>query len=233
LTRKGSRRTPADPRHPGSGLAAYHAKRNFARTPEPRGGTPQTSGGSAFVVQKHAATRLHYDFRLAIGGVLKSWAVPRGPSLDPADKRLAMQTEDHPLEYGSFEGVIPQGEYGSGTVIVWDSGTWTPTGDPEAALRAGVLKFTLAGEKLRGGWALIRLRGRDRRDATGHTWLLVKERDTHARPASELSITDARPESVLSGRRLEAVAPTNRRTRTARPSAAKPRGQSLPTAPRR
>jgi bifunctional non-homologous end joining protein LigD len=165
-----------------------------------------------FVVQKHDASRLHYDFRLEIDGVLKSWAVPKGPSLDPADKRLAIQTEDHPLEYGSFEGVIPEGEYGGGTVLLWDRGTWTPVGDPAAALRAGLLKFTLAGERLHGGFSLVRLRGPSRRDADGRSWLLVKERDQHARPARELDITAARPESVLSGRVLAEIARDKNRT---------------------
>jgi bifunctional non-homologous end joining protein LigD len=172
------------------------------------------------VVQKHAASRLHYDFRLEIDRVLVSWAVPKGPSLDPADKRLAMRTEDHPLEYGGFEGIIPAGEYGGGTVLVWDRGTWIPAGDPVAGLREGRLKFTLAGEKLRGGWTLVRLRGRDRRDADGRTWLLIKERDEHARPTTELSITEARPESVLSGRGLEDIAraanPTEHPSRAAK-----------------
>jgi bifunctional non-homologous end joining protein LigD len=164
------------------------------------------------VVQKHAASRLHYDFRLEIGGVLASWAVPKGPSLDPADKRLAMQTEDHPLEYGGFEGTIPAGEYGGGTVLVWDRGTWMPAGDPVTGLREGRLKFALAGEKLHGGWTLVRLRGRDRRDADGRSWLLIKERDEHARSATELGLTEARPESVLSGRRLEDIAQASDRT---------------------
>jgi bifunctional non-homologous end joining protein LigD len=146
-------------------------------------------------------------------GVLKSWAIPKGPSLDPADKRLAMQTEDHPLEYGGFEGVIPEGEYGGGTVLLWDRGVWRPESDAAAGLRAGRLKFTLAGEKLHGGWTLIRLRGRDRRDADGRrSWLLIKERDEHARPSGELNLTEARPESVLSGRGLEEIARAADRT---------------------
>ena len=159
-----------------------------------------------FVIQKHDATRLHYDFRLEIDGVLKSWAIPRGPSLDPADKRLAMRTEDHPLEYGSFEGIIPEGEYGGGPVLLWDRGTWTPVGDPAAGLRSGELKFTLEGEKLHGGWALIRIRGRTPRDREGRTWLLVKERDRYAGRVGASPITDTRPESVASGRRIEQIA---------------------------
>ena len=193
-------------RRRGSALALYHAKRDFARTPEPHGVVPPKRSGSLFVIQKHDATRLHYDFRLEIDGVLKSWAVPRGPSLDPADKRLAMRTEDHPVEYGSFEGTIPEGEYGGGPVLLWDRGTWTPVGDPAAGLRSGELKFTLEGEKLHGGWALVRIKGRTQRDREGRTWLLVKERDRYAKRAGVSSITDTRPESVVSGRCLEQIA---------------------------
>lgn len=170
------------------------------------------------MIQKHDATRLHYDFRLEIHGVLTSWAIPRGPSLDPADKRLAMQTEDHPLEYGSFEGVIPEGEYGGGPVLLWDRGTWTPVGDPAAGLRAGELKFTLNGEKLHGGWALIRIRDRTRRNQSRRTWLLVKERDAYARPGDKVSIINARPESVASGRRIEEIGKPPDRTRRSRRS---------------
>jgi bifunctional non-homologous end joining protein LigD len=229
------------PRRDGA-LAQYHAKRDFRRTPEPPGASRPSRSGSSFVIQKHDATRLHYDFRLEIGGVLKSWAVPKGPSLDPADKRLAMQTEDHPLEYGGFEGVIPEGEYGGGPVLLWDRGTFTPSGDPGTALRAGTLKFTLSGQKLHGGWALIRMRGRDRRDASGRTWLLVKERDAHARPAGAAAITDTRPESVLSGRRIEEIASasdrvwrSNRRgahARRARSRSVDPPRPARPSAPR-
>jgi bifunctional non-homologous end joining protein LigD len=199
--RAAARTVPAEP-----ALARYHAKRDFAKTPEPRGDAVRKRSGSTFVVQKHSASRLHYDFRLEIDGVLKSWAIPKGPSLCPGDKRLAMETEDHPIEYGRFEGVIPEGEYGGGAVLLWDRGTYAPAGDPAAAARAGRLKFTLAGEKLRGGFSLVRIRGRDRRDAAGRTWLLVKERDEHARPASEPSLTETRPESVVSGRRVEEIA---------------------------
>src|SRR5512141_844982 len=135
-------------------LARYRAKRKFGRTPEPEG--QERRDGRAqrplvFVVQKHAASHLHYDFRLELDGTLKSWAVPKGPSLDPADKRLAMHVEDHPLEYGDFEGVIPEKQYGAGPVALWDRGTWTPAGDPRRGYREGHLKFVLAGNKLRGG----------------------------------------------------------------------------------
>jgi len=141
------------------GLETYRAKRDFRRTPEPRGARIERSArGGAFVVQKHLARQLHYDFRLELEGVLVSWAVPKGPSLDPADKRLAMHVEDHPLEYADFEGIIPEGEYGGGTVMVWDTGRWVPRGDPVAGYRDGHLKFTLQGQKLEGNWSLIRTR---------------------------------------------------------------------------
>ena len=143
------------------GLREYHRKRDFAITPEPKGAEPKASGRS-YCIQKHAATRLHYDFRLEMEGVLKSWAVPKGPSLDPADKRLAMQTEDHPIEYGDFEGIIPKGQYGGGTVLLWDRGTWEPLEDPHQGLRKGALKFRLDGEKLQGKWTLVKIKGRDR-----------------------------------------------------------------------
>ena len=188
------------------GLREYHRKRDFAITPEPRGGeVPEREGARSFVVQKHAATRLHYDFRLEMEGVLKSWAVPKGPSCDPADKRLAMQTEDHPVEYGDFEGIIPAGEYGGGTVVLWDQGTWEPVEDPHKGLRAGSLKFRLNGTKLQGRWALVKIKGRDPRDDE-KTWLLIKEKDEFVRPSGEWSVVDARPESVTTGRTLEEIA---------------------------
>lgn len=181
-------------------LRPYRAKRRFARTPEPSGAEAPAAQGAVFVVQKHAARRLHYDLRLEIGGVLKSWAVPEGPCLDPKVRRFAKQTEDHPLAYAGFEGVIPQGEYGGGEMIVWDRGAWaTPADDIAAALAKGELKFRLAGEKLSGGWMLKRL-------PKGHgDWLLIKERDPAARPLEEYDIRAARPESVLSGRTVEAL----------------------------
>jgi bifunctional non-homologous end joining protein LigD len=189
-------------------LREYRRKRDFAQTPEPAGGavpTPRT-GERMFVIQKHAATRLHYDFRLELEGTLKSWAVPKGPSLDPADKRLAMHVEDHPLEYATFEGIIPKGEYGGGTVVLWDRGTWEPEGDPHKGYHSGNLKFALHGEKLRGSWALVRIRGgRDPRD-DGRSWLLIKHGDAEARPAKSGSIVEARPESVATGRTLEQIA---------------------------
>src|SRR5438270_3559849 len=141
-------------------LERYRQKRDFRITPEPKGKVGKRgAGGLRFVVQKHAATRLHYDFRLELNGVLLSWAVPKGPSLDPGDKRLAMHVEDHPLEYGDFEGVIPPKQYGSGPVLLWDRGTWVPEGDAEESYKKGRLKFTLEGEKLRGSWTLVRSHG--------------------------------------------------------------------------
>src|SRR5262245_14033084 len=192
------------------GLREYRRKRNFKATPEPAGETSpapgRRSGPRAFVIQKHVASRLHYDFRLELEGTLKSWAVPKGPSLDPADKRLAMQVEDHPLEYGDFEGTIPKGEYGGGTVMVWDRGTWEPDGDPHKGYRDGNLKFVLAGRKLHGGWALVRIRGRQRGDADGRSWLLIKERDRAARSGGSARVVEAKPKSVASGRTLDQIA---------------------------
>jgi bifunctional non-homologous end joining protein LigD len=181
-------------------LEDYRKKRDFSKTPEPPG-EAQAPGGFSYCIQKHAASRLHYDFRLELDGVLLSWAVPKGPSLDPRDKRLAMRVEDHPVEYGSFEGVIPEGEYGAGAVVLWDRGTWTPVVDPGSALKKGQLKFVLHGQKLGGKWALVKIKGDDPK-----AWLLVKDRDEHARPAAELDIVSARPESVVSGRGLAEIA---------------------------
>jgi bifunctional non-homologous end joining protein LigD len=185
-------------------LNTYWAKRDFGLTPEPRGkARARKSQGWSYVIQKHAASHLHYDFRLELDGVLLSWAVPKGPSLDPADKRLAMQTEDHPIEYGDFEGIIPKGQYGGGTVMLWDRGTWTPEGDPREGLRKGRLKFTLDGEKLSGGWILVRTRGRNG-DDDGRAWLLMKDRDEDA--TSSASIVEEAPDSVATGRSLDEIA---------------------------
>jgi bifunctional non-homologous end joining protein LigD len=180
-------------------LEEYKRKRNFARTPEPSGDkTPKKEPEKSalfFCVQKHLASQLHYDFRLEWNGVLLSWAVPKGPSLNPADKRLAMQTEDHPFEYGTFEGVIPEG-YGAGIVMLWDRGTWTPQSqDVDASLRKGDLKFTLDGFKLKGSWVLVRTGGRyaGRSGAPDRSWLLIKHRDEWAGP---IDITTFAPHSV-------------------------------------
>ncbi len=180
-------------------LEEYKKKRDFSKTPEPPG-EKRPAGGFSYCIQKHAASRLHYDFRLEWEGVLVSWAVPKGPSLDPRDKRFAAKVEDHPVEYGDFEGVIPQGEYGGGTVVLWDRGTWKPAVDPKLALQKGELKFQLHGEKLVGKWALVRLKDDPK------AWLLVKDRDEHARSQEDYDIVSARPESVATGRGLAEVA---------------------------
>ena len=189
-------------------LTKYQEKRRFGVTPEPSGDTvkaaPKKKAVSlAFVVQKHRATQLHYDFRLELHGVLLSWAVPKGPSLDPSVKRLAMQVEDHPIEYASFEGVIPEGEYGGGTVMVWDNGTWEPEQpDPDAALAKGDFKFTLYGKKLHGSWVLVRTRGFG--GSSGKpSWLLIKHRDQYA---SQRDIAEEEPLSIVTGRSLQQIA---------------------------
>src|SRR6266576_2698594 len=181
-------------------LETYRRKRNFKKTAEPVGKKrARSSTDLSFVVQKHAASRLHYDFRLEMGGVLASWAVPKGPSLNPKERRLAVEVEDHPMEYGDFEGTIPQGEYGAGSVIVWDHGRWTPEGDPIEDRRKGRLKFHLNGEKLKGGWTLIRMKPRGRNDDKNN-WLLIKERDQNA---GKTDIVSAQPQSVKSGKTIE------------------------------
>jgi bifunctional non-homologous end joining protein LigD len=184
-------------------LQTYRAKRNFAVTPEPRGGRAKKTGNQ-YVIQKHAARRLHYDLRLEFDGVMKSWAVTRGPSLVPGEKRLAVQTEDHPIEYNAFEGTIPQGEYGGGTVLIWDRGTWQPEGDPHAGFKKGHLAFTLAGEKLNGAWHLVRLKGR--RGETKSNWLLIKSNDDYARTERQPDILEEMPNSVVTGRSIPEIA---------------------------
>jgi len=160
-------------------LATYRRKRDFEATPEPRGKIARGKG-HAFFVQKHDATRLHFDFRLELDGVLKSWAVTRGPSLDPKQKRLAVRVEDHPLDYGDFEGTIPKGQYGGGTVMLWDQGTWEPDGDPHEGLKKGKLSFTLNGKRLKGGFALVRMRQDRSGTSKRENWLLIKEKDEEA-----------------------------------------------------
>ena len=189
-------------------LDRYKQRRNFRISPEPSGkslaGAPPKRD-LLYVIQKHRASQLHYDFRLEFKGVLLSWAVPKGPSLDPSVKRLAMQVEDHPLEYGSFEGVIPEGEYGGGTVMVWDNGEWVPeVDDVSAALQKGDLKFTLHGKKLHGSWVLVRTRGFGSKP--DKSWLLIKHRD---RFASTEDITVSQPRSVISKRMLADIACEN------------------------
>ncbi len=185
-------------------LAEYRRKRRFAVTPEPSGRVARRRGRLAFVVQKHRASQLHYDFRLEWNGVLLSWAVPKGPSLDPSVRRLAMPTEDHPLDYAGFEGIIPEGEYGGGTVMVWDRGSWEPEEpDVDAALARGALKFALRGKKLRGSWILVRSsRGGGSAEARA-PWFLLKARDEHA---SRSEITRREPRSALSNRLLAGIA---------------------------
>jgi bifunctional non-homologous end joining protein LigD len=185
-------------------LKEYKKKRRFEVTPEPVGKEHPGRGNSLlYLIQKHQATSLHYDFRLEWDGVLLSWAVPKGPSLDPSVKRLAMQVEDHPLEYGDFEGVIPAGEYGGGTVMLWDNGTWSPeVPDVTAALHNGDLKFTLHGQKLKGSWVLVRTRGLGKAPSRS-AWLLIKHRDQFA---STTDIMTEMPESVSSHRLLAEIA---------------------------
>ena len=178
-------------------LTEYKKKRKFDKTPEPGPEKKRTKSGRMFVIQKHRATALHYDFRLEADGVLKSWAVPKGPSLDPKVKRLAMQVEDHPVDYAKFEGVIPEGEYGGGTVMVWDYGTYKPedTTNVSEALRKGELKFSLNGQKLKGSWVLVRTRERQ--------WLLLKHRDYYT---TEEEVTELAPVSILTRRTLAEIA---------------------------
>src|SRR3989337_2602919 len=182
-------------------LATYKAKRDFGKTPEPKAKRERAKGNS-FVIQKHAARRTHFDFRLEHDGVLKSWAVTRGPSLDPAQKRLAVVTEDHPLGYGGCEGVIPKGEYGGGPVMIWDEGTWEPIGDPDEGLAKGDLKFRLHGTRLKGDWVLVRMK-KDRTGGKRANWLLIKKRDDYAGDGSEP--TQDFDTSVKSGRSMDQI----------------------------
>jgi bifunctional non-homologous end joining protein LigD len=187
-------------------LKEYRKKRDFSETTEPSGANKlweKRDGSLIYVVQKHMASNLHYDFRLEWRGVLLSWAMPKGPSLDPAVKRLAMQTEDHPIEYSNFEGVIPAGQYGAGTVMLWDKGTWQPeSADVDSSLRKGENKFTLQGKKLKGSWVLVRTRGFGKNPARS-TWLLIKHRDQYA---STKDVTQEEPRSVASQRLLADIA---------------------------
>ena len=190
-------------------LKDYKSKRNFTKTREPSGDAPpsQKSPRGSFLIQKHDATRLHYDFRIELDGVLKSWAVTRGPSNNPEDKRLAVRVEDHPLEYGAFEGTIPEGEYGGGTVMLWDRGTWEPIGDPHEGIEKGDLKMRIFGERLKGEYVLVHMKGRDtkRREAPPReNWLLIKHRDSHARDKDTLTTRFVR--SVATGRDLKQIA---------------------------
>jgi len=198
-------------------LKTYRQKRDFSKTAEPSGEKAARRKARAlrFVVQKHDATRLHYDFRLELDGVLKSWAVTKGPSTNPADKRLAVRVEDHPLDYGGFEGTIPEGQYGGGTVMLWDEGTWEPVGDPHAGLADGDLKFRLHGKRMRGEWVLVHMRGRDSKTRHGkrENWLLIKHRDAYASEGDGL--TDTFTTSVETGRDLAGIARGNKPRRKA------------------
>jgi bifunctional non-homologous end joining protein LigD len=201
-------RKPAPPK-----LGEYRSKRDFSKTAEPEGGTAARAGTLRFVIQKHAARQVHFDLRLELDGVMKSWAVPKGPSLDPSVKRLAMEVEDHPIEYNTFEGTIPQGEYGGGTVMLWDRGTYIP--DPampagandEAAVQSGYdrgdLKVVLHGERMRGSWVLVRTRFGAGRSSAKPSWLLIKHRDAFAQPGSDV-VADAIT-SVESGRTMDEI----------------------------
>jgi bifunctional non-homologous end joining protein LigD len=191
----------------GKKLSEYRARRDFTKTAEPIGkSTIQPAEYPRFVVQKHDATRLHYDLRLEVDGVFKSWAVTRGPSLDPSDKRLAIEVEDHPLDYGDFEGTIPKGEYGGGTVMLWDRGFWMPEGEKSGStmLREGELKFIVAGEKLKGSWVLVRMSG-DRYGGARTNWLLIKHRDKWARAKTQGDVLK-KDRSVASGRTMAQIA---------------------------
>ncbi len=185
-------------------LATYRTKRQFEKTPEPEGTRGKSSLGGLYVIHEHDATRLHYDLRLEHDGVLLSWAVTRGPSLDPEEKRLAVQVEDHPIDYGAFEGTIPEGNYGAGTVSQWDRGRWIPEGDPAAGLKRGRLNFHLEGEKLKGGWHLVRMvrRPKEKRDS----WLLIKSKDQYAISGAKGEVTKTAMKSVKTGRTLAEIA---------------------------
>lgn len=190
-------------------LQEYNAKRRFGDTPEPEGRVAP-AGGLSFVVQKHDATRLHWDFRLEWGGVLLSWAVTKGPSADPSEKRLAVRTEDHPLDYGGFEGTIPEGNYGAGTVMLWDRGTWEPLHDVDEGLASGKLHFVLHGGRMRGGWALVRMRGKPKEKR--ENWLLIKERDAEATEDAE-GLVREHVTSVTTGLGMEGIAAGGSATR--------------------
>jgi bifunctional non-homologous end joining protein LigD len=188
-------------------LKKYRTMRDFSDTPEPSGkSATKKIKQPIFVIQKHAASHLHYDFRLEMEGVLKSWAVPKGPSYDPGTKRLAMMTEDHPYDYAGFEGVIPAGNYGAGNVIIWDNGTWEfiePGDDPVKALKSGKLTFRMYGKKMFGEWALVRIGGRGRSGDKGNEWLLLKHRDEFAN--EKIDVTELAPRSIVSNKTVEEI----------------------------
>jgi bifunctional non-homologous end joining protein LigD len=192
-------------------LRVYRAKRDFSLTPEPSGEAAGATSGNGYIIQKHAARRLHYDFRLELDGVLLSWAVPKGPSLVPTERRLAVRTEDHPVDYADFEGVIPAGEYGGGTVMLWDQGTWAPEGDPREGLRKGRLTFELHGVRLTGRWHLVRTRF-ERHGDDADNWLLFKGRDDVARDSGAPELVETELTSVTTGRSMDAIAEARDRT---------------------
>ena len=209
-------------------LAEYRRKRDFGRSAEPRGESrtrARREDAGRYVIQKHHASREHFDLRLEVDGVMKSWAVPKGPSRDPAEKRLAVQVEDHPIEYNSFEGTIPEGEYGAGTVMIWDRGRYVPEGDMDAmrhGLEEGKVSFRLDGERLEGGWTLIRMKGRGR---DGRQWLLLKQKDGLEVPHDDLADKDVA--SVASGRRMTQIA-SGRRAARHRSSVRAPKSRRHP-----
>jgi bifunctional non-homologous end joining protein LigD len=218
-----------------SALDRYHGKRDFKKTAEPRGEAPRASaksaGGLRYLIQKHAARRLHYDFRLELDGTLKSWAVTKGPSLDPGDKRLAVHVEDHPLEYGSFEGTIPQGQYGGGTVMLWDEGTWEPVGDAEASYKKGRLTFILHGKRLKGEWHLVRMGGRANADNKRDNWLLIKAHDQYANEKNGNQALEKFMTSAVSDRSMEAIAKGKKQWTSKEIAQKAPKAKRAPKAP--
>jgi len=200
-------------------LKKYRSMRDFGDTPEPSGGKPKKTKLPIFVIQKHAATRLHYDFRLEMEGVLKSWAVPKGPSYDPTVKRLAMMTEDHPYDYAAFEGVIPAGNYGGGNVIIWDNGTWelVEPEDPVEGIKSGKLAFRMYGKKMFGEWALVKIKGRP--GSKGNEWLLLKHRDAFANV--DIDVTELAPRSIISNLTVEEIGASKRTWQSNRPASGK------------
>src|SRR5689334_18537714 len=203
-------------------LKKYRSMRDFAATPEPSGGKPKKAKLPIFVIQKHHATAMHYDFRLEMEGVLKSWAVPKGPSYDPTVKRLAMMTEDHPYDYKDFEGVIPAGNYGAGNVIIWDEGTWelTEPDDGVKGIKQGKLAFKMYGKKMFGEWALVKIKGRSTK---GNEWLLLKHRDAYAN--ADIDVTAVAPQSVISGKTVDEIGDSTNFWQSNRPAS----GRGAPT----
>jgi bifunctional non-homologous end joining protein LigD len=197
-------------------LKKYRSMRDFGDTPEPSGGKPKKTKLPIFVIQKHAATRLHYDFRLEMEGVLKSWAIPKGPSYDPTVKRLAMMTEDHPYDYAGFEGVIPAGNYGGGNVIIWDNGTFelVEPDDGVKGIKAGKLAFRMYGKKMFGEWALVKIKGRP--GSKGNEWLLLKHRDEFAN--ADVDVTELAPRSIISNKTVEEIGSSKRTWQSNRPA---------------